>query len=364
MRRSSLRTLVVVQPPNALLDLPKQPDAVSHPTTAWPRREDAMPGPAKDLVERLFADTDSFGATYAVAVVQGGELLHDQYGGEIVHFDRPAEPVEAGTRLLSWSMAKSVLHAAIGVLVRDGRLDVSAPAPVAAWQGADDPRRQITVQQLLEMRDGLDFVEEYTVDGPSDVVTMLFGDAQDDVAAYAMARPLAHPPGTVWNYSSGTSNILSRIVGDIVGGGEDGMRAFLRDELFDRIGMASVDPRFDAAGTFLASSYVYAPALDFARFGLLYLRDGVWEGERILPEGWVDDARLPRSYDDDEGRWYGAHWWALDDDLDTFWANGYEGQCIMCVPPLDLIVVRLGKTPEEKKANLKQWRADITDAFR
>ena len=125
------------------------------------------------------------------------------------------------------------------------------------------------------------------------------------------------------------------------------------------------EPRFDDAGTFVGSSYVYATALDYLRFGLLYLRDGVWDGKRLLPEGWVDHGRRIRSYDPDEDRWYGAHWWSVGDDLGTFWASGYEGQSLMLCPPLDLMVVRLGRSPDDHhNPELTAWRARMVDAFR
>jgi CubicO group peptidase (beta-lactamase class C family) len=270
--------------------------------------------------------------------------------------------VTAETALLSWSMAKSMTHAAVGLLVGDGRLEPSQPAPVAAW--SSDERATITLDHLLEMRDGLDFVEDYVDDRVSDVIEMLFGAGSDDVAAYATGRPLLHPPGAVFNYSSGTSNIVARIAGDAVGGGVDGMRSFLRDRLFAPIGMTSADPRFDAAGTFIGSSYVYATARDFARFGLLYLRDGVWAGQRILPEGWVDHGRRLRSIDPENGRGYGAHWWVVaDDEHETFWASGYHGQMIVCVPALDVVLVRCGRTDASLGPNLYDWRARVTAAL-
>jgi CubicO group peptidase (beta-lactamase class C family) len=129
--------------------------------------------------------------------------------------------------------------------------------------------------------------------------------------------------------------------------------------------MRSAHARFDDAGTFAGSSYVYATALDYLRFGLLYMRDGVWEGRRLLPEGWIDDGRRVRSYDEPEDRWYGSHWWIVGDDLGTFWASGYDGQSLMMCPPLDLVVVRLGRSPDEHhNPNLKAWRAAMVDAFR
>ena len=128
--------------------------------------------------------------------------------------------------------------------------------------------------------------------------------------------------------------------------------------------MTTADPRFDDAGTWIASSYVCATARDMARFGLLYLRDGMWDGIRMLPEGWVDHARRARSVDPDDGRCYGAHWWVTGDDLGTFWANGYEGQSITVCPALDLVVVRLGKSTKEQYPALVDWRPRMVDAFR
>jgi CubicO group peptidase (beta-lactamase class C family) len=311
----------------------------------------------------MLVDEDRFGATYAVVVVKDGHLLIDRYGGCLEHWDRPDEPVTVDTPLLSWSMAKSILHAAVGILVRDGRLHLEQPAPVPGWQEPGDPRRSITLDDLLAMRDGLDFVEDYVDDGVSNVIEMLFGSGAGDVADYAMERPIAHPPGEVFNYSSGTSNIVARIVGDVVGGGPSELEAFLQRELFHPIGMRSARPKFDDAGTFIGSTFVYATAQDFARFGLLYLRDGVWNGHRVLPEGWVDHARRPRSVDPTDGRLYGSHWWVTGDERGGFWANGYAGQALLLVPTLDLIVVRLGDTTADKYDALVEWRAALTDAI-
>ena len=349
-----------------LVPLPPQPDGVPWPTEEWPRAEPpaAVAGRLAELIDEITTDTDRYGTTYAVGVVHRGRLVVERYGGELEHWDRPDEPVTPDTRLLSWSMAKSILHAVVGILVGEGRLSLTDPAPVPEWSDPDDPRHAITLEHLLTMRDGLDFSEVYDDSGVSHVIEMLFGEGRADMAAYAAARPLAHPPDTVFNYSSGTSNIVSGIVARVVGPGEP-YRRFLHDRLFGPLGMRSADPRLDDAGTFAASSYVYATARDYLRFGLLYLRDGVWEGRRLLPEGWVDHARRVRSYDPDEDRWYGAHWWSVGDELGTFWASGYEGQSLMLCPPLDLLVVRLGRSPEEHhNPNLKAWRAAMVEAFR
>jgi CubicO group peptidase (beta-lactamase class C family) len=182
------------------------------------------------------------------------------------------------------------------------------------------------------------------------------------VAAYATARPLAVEPGTVFNYSSGTSNVIAALVAELVGRG-DATVAFLRERLFHPIGMRSATPGLDDAGTWVASSYVHATARDFARFGLLYLRDGMWDGTRLLPAGWVDHARRLRSIDPDDGRGYGAHWWVTGDEHGSFWANGYEGQSVLVSPALDLVVVRLGRTDASHSADLLAWRRAVVDAF-
>lgn len=315
------------------------------------------------LVDELVTDTDRYGTTYAVLVIHEGRLLLEHYGGAIPHFDRPAEPVTATTQLLSWSMAKSILHAAVGVLVGEGRLQLDSPADVPAWHTAsDDPRGAITLEHLLAMRDGLEFAEDYVDAGVSDVIEMLFGSGKDDVAAYAEARALRSAPDTRFNYSSGTSNIVSAIAARAAGDGA-ALVDLLRTRVFEPIGMTSADPRRDAAGTFIGSSYVYATARDYARFGLLYLRDGMWDGRRLLPAGWVDHGRRLRS-SDEEGNGYGAHWWVVDDDMGSFRASGYEGQSILVCPGLDLLAVRLGYSTAEMYTALGEWRAAVVDSFR
>lgn len=340
-----------------------QPDGVAWPTADWPTG--SWPGGGIDeVVEPLFTDADRFGQTFALLVVHEGRLVFERYAGEVERWDGPNEPVTETTGLLSWSLAKSVLHATVGTLVLDGRLDVDAPTGLDAWQAADDPRGEITLQDLLEMRDGLDFAEVYEIDKGSDVVEMLFGAGQQDMSGYAATKPLAAPPGSRYSYSSGTSNIISRLVASVVGAGEP-YRAYLDERVFGPIGMTSAEPKFDGAGVWSASTYLYASARDYARFGYLYLRDGWWDGVRLLPEGWVDHGRRARSVDDEHGYLYGAHWWVTGDEHGTFRGSGYEGQSILVSPGLDLVVVRLGKTPDEKGPNLEAWRrrfvADIAD---
>jgi CubicO group peptidase (beta-lactamase class C family) len=277
----------------------------------------------------------------AVLAVQAGRVVHEWY----------AEGVDADTTLISWSMAKSITQALVGFAVDDGRLDLHGPAPVPEW--ADDERSAVTVDQLLRMCPGLAFREDYVDEQVSDVQAMLFGEGKDDMAAFAAAFPLEHEPGTVFNYSSGTTNILARIVGDLYDVGE-----LLRDRLFHPLGMTSAVPKFDAAGTFVGSSYVYATARDFARFGQLYL-DG---GRDVLSSAWVDYARTASPVPVEPGEQpYGAHWWLFPAIEGSFAAQGCEGQRILVVPDRDLVVVRLGKTPVELKPALDEWLVALVD---
>jgi CubicO group peptidase (beta-lactamase class C family) len=292
--------------------------------------------------------------------VHHGHVVAERYAGALPNWVGDDMPVRPDTPLLSWSMAKSMLHAAVGILVGDGRLDVDAPGLVPEW--TDDERAAITLPDLLAMRDGLAWNEDYVDAGGSQVIEMLFGEGQHDVGAFARARTAAVPPGTRFNYSSGTTNIVSGIVADRVGRG-DTYTAFLRDRLFAPIGMTTATPTLDAVGLWVASSYVHATAEDFARFGYLYLRDGTWDGARVLPEGWVDTGRLLRSIDPDDGRGYGWQWWVTGDEHGTFWASGYEGQSITVSPANDLVAVRIGRTDAAHDPHLFDWRARVVDAF-
>ncbi|MGI9602605.1 MAG: serine hydrolase domain-containing protein [Acidimicrobiales bacterium] len=340
----------------ALDPLPDQPDGVPWPTEAWPvadppagvdaARLDAL----LDEAFRTPQPEDHLGVSLATVVVHRGQIIAERYGPT-------AGPDET---LISWSMAKSFTQAAVGLLVADGLLDIHAAAAVPEWQDPGDPRAAITTDQLLRMVSGLEFNEDYVDDDTSHCLEMLWGDeAHLDMARYAASQQLLHTPGAVFNYSSGTTNILARMVGDHVGR-DSAFQNWFTDRLLAPIGMRSAEPRFDVAGTFVGSSYLFATARDFARFGLLYLRDGVWDGTRMLPEGWVDYARSPQAVDPD-GTQYGAQWWIRHPG--QFSAQGYQAQRIICVPAHDLIVVRLGKTDISLADNLNAWTDAIIDCF-
>ena len=323
------------------------------------------PAALSDAAQALFADDAPHGVSLALVVQHEGEVVFERYGVQPDTIFGPGGPVDATTPLVSWSTAKSITHALVGIAVGDGLLDVDAPAPVPEWRGTE--KEAITLQNLLEMRPGLLFVEDYVDDAVSHCLEMLYGSGKDDMAGYAASLPLLHAPGTVWNYSSGTTNIVSRIVGDAVtppgGDRRAATEAFLRGRLFDPLGMTSVDPRFDPAGTFIGSSYVYATPRDFVTFGQLYLGDGMWKSRRILPEGWVDHARSFVAADPDGEFAYGHHWWLWPDAHRAFGAHGYEGQYIVVVPDRDLVVVHLGKSPADRRAPLIAQLRGIIDAF-
>ena len=296
--------------------------------------------------------------------MQHGRLLAERYGGALPSFTHAPTPVTVDTPLLGWSMAKSVLHAALGVLVGEGRLDPDAPAHVPAWGTPGDPRAAITVRQLLQMRDGLRWNEDYVDAEVSDVIEMLFGTGQGDVAGFAADRPLAVAPGTRFNYSSGTSNVLAGVLGEIVGRGEP-TRRFLVERVLAPIGMHDATVTLDDAGTFVGSSYVYATARSWARFGTLYLRGGAWDTTTVVPEHWVHEAQRPTSaHVDDEldaacgtATLYSHHWWL--DDEGACWASGHEGQRVVVVPSLDAVIVRLGRTETERYPEIRTWLADV-----
>ena len=313
------------------------------------------------IADELFAADAPHGVSLALLVLRRGEVVLERYGVAPDSIFAPGGAVTSDTTLISWSMAKSIVHAAVGILVGDGQLELDQPAAVAGWE--ETPKSAITVQDLLDMRPGLEWVEDYVDSQVSHCLEMLFGGGQDDMAAYAAALPLSQPPGTRWNYSSGTTNIICRIIGDIVGGGRDGMDAFLRERLFHPIGMHSAIPKFDTSGTFIGSSYVFATARDFAKFGELYRNDGIVDGRRVLPEGWRDHARTYVASDED-GLDYGRHWWLWPDQPGSLACHGYEGQYCVVLPDREMVVVHLGKAPADIRVELTSRLRRLIDAVK
>jgi len=346
--------------------LPAQPAGVAWPTTRWP---EGPPPAGADVHAIDAAEAALFGPrgrggvpdTRALLVVQGGRIVRERY----------ADGFGPESRFRSWSMAKSVTNGLVGLLVREGKLDLDAPAPVPRWQRDGDPRRALTLRQLLNMTSGLDNADGGD-DADSLVAKLFFGELSADSADAAAKVDLAYEPGTHWAYSTATSQILAGIVARSVGGGREGVRAFVERELVAPLGAASLVIEFDPAETPLGGGYVWASARDWARLGLLYLRDGVWDGRLILPAGWVDFTRTVAPAENNGT--YGAHFWVaakpaehqfqtLRPGIDAFQMNGNAGQFVVIVPDRDLIVVRLGEMHVATWPELNHELADVILAF-
>ena len=293
--------------------------------------------------------------TRAVVVVQDGAIIGERY----------APGITAETPLNGWSMTKSVMGALIGTLVGQGKLSLADKNLLAEWRAPGDPRAGIALEDLLRMRSGLRFSEVYA-DPLSDVTRMLFDG--HDAGGFAASRPLEAPPGTFWKYSSGTTNILSLIARRALG--EKDYPHWPRRALFDPLGMASAVLEPDASGTFVGSSFLFATARDWARFGLLYANGG----DGVLPKGWAAFGASPTPQAPD-GR-YGAHWWLkLSKELgggtdaaaripaDAFHALGHEGQCLTVIPSRRLVVVRLGLSIDIKAWDHAAFLAGVLDAL-
>jgi CubicO group peptidase (beta-lactamase class C family) len=313
-----------------------------------------------DLIEgRPLDEVDERGTTLAVVVMHHGEVVAEGYGVRPDTPFGPGGPVQVDTPLISWSVAKSIAHAAVGLAVGDGVVHVNRPAPVGAWHGT--PKTAITLEHLLTMRSGLRFVEDYVDDTTSHCLDMLFGAGVHDHAGYAAALPLDHEPGTVWNYSSGTTNIVARVLADAVGASQEAMVTWLSERLFEPLGMSTAEVGFDTAGTWVASSYVYASGRDFARFGEWYRNDGCVKGRRLLPEGWVQHGARPRSVEPDTGLGYGAHWWWWPTIPTAMVAQGYDGQLVIVEPSRAATVVHLGQWPATTRAGLRTVMTSLVE---
>ncbi len=361
-----------------LVPLPPQAAEVPWPTQDWPT------GPLPEGVDRAelnaaLADAfdnkaEGLGETREVVIIQGGRLVHEQYGAGY----------KPDMKLVSWSMAKSITQALVGVAVQQGKVNVDTPMGSPHWDPGDK-RAQIPWRTWLQMTDGMRYLEiEAKTIADSDASRKLFGPGRLDVAKYCSGLPLIFEPGTHWNYNSCgivlTADALTRTVvpnPESPQGRRGAMLQWMKDGLFDVIGMHP-QPEFDASGLYYGSALIYASARDFAKFGLLYLRDGMWDGKRVLPEGWVDFARTAGK--SENGDIYGAGWWVAPaegagrpypmridtgPERDAFSAQGFEGQYTLVVPSKDLIVVRLGFTPEKdlRTGALGKWLGRVARTF-
>ena len=361
-----------------LTPLPPQPADVPWPTSEWPT------GPLPSQVDAdafKAAMSDAFegkipglGETRAVVVIHDGRLIHEQY----------ANGYSAQTKLISWSMAKSVTQALVGIAVLQQKVDPDKPMGSPHW-AAGDQRATIPWRTWLQMTDGQRYLEiEAPSIAESDAARKLFGPGRLDVARYCAGLPLIHQPGKYWNYNSCgivlTADALTRAVVPAPSSPQArraAMLQWMRTNLFDVLGM-NPQPEFDANGLYYGSALIYASARDFAKLGLLYLRDGMWDGRRVLPEGWVDFARTPGTGANAD--LYGAGWWVepragegrpypwrMDTGplRDAFSAEGFEGQFTMVVPSKNLIVVRMGLTNEQqlRTGDVRRWMSRVVKTF-
>ena len=323
---------------HAPVEVPVVSPVTTEPDNAFPPAV-STPAGLEKVIEAAFSEPDPGHPrrTRALLVIHRGHTLAEHY----------APGYSAQSRFIGWSMSKSVMSALVGILVTQDRLALETPAPVPEWTNPGDPRHAITLDQLLHMSSGLEFDEDYH--SPlSDVVWLLYGTG--DSATFAVGKPLAAAPGSRFHYSSGTTEILSRIVAESAG--ED-YPQFAERVLFAPLGMAGALIEPDAAGTPMGACCVWATARDWARFGLLYLHEGLWQGRRILPAEWVNYSRAPAPAA--KAAQYGAQFWLKVPPpyriepgrpqllpADAFHAVGHGGQFVTVIPSRELVVVRLG----------------------
>lgn len=281
-----------------------------------------------EITEKLMDDDGYNGHAFAFMVVYKGIPVAEAYQPQF----------NAKTRFLCWSVAKSFTNTLAGIMVKEGKWDINQPADITEWQ--NDDRKNITINNLLQMQSGLQWNEDYG--NRSDITTMLY--CKPDFSGYALKKPLDSPVGSKWNYSGGSTNTINYLMRKTINNDKE-YYIFAQSRLFNKIGMPDAIFEVDASGTQAGSSYIYATARDYARYGLLYLQDGVFNGERILPEGWVKYSTSPNAHSNGE---YGAQFYLNRSKYypsvpeDMYWCQGHDGQNIFIVPSKEIVVVILG----------------------
>lgn len=312
---------------------------------------------------------DELGETRALVVMHGGEIAAERY----------APGYSERTRFVSWSMAKTVTAVMIGMLVADGQLRLDAPAPVPRWQRPGDPRAEITLRHLLQMRSGLEHTEAGDPLYDSGEVRMLFLDGRDDMADYATAQPLEAEPGSKFEYSTNTTVILADIAARALTESRNpdvrrkAVADYLHARLFGPIGMTSAVPEFDRSGTLIGGSLIHATARDWAKFGELLRNKGSFRGEQIVPRQWVEEMITPSS----KSPQYGLQTWlnrpvpeGMEQPLfpdraphSAFSAIGHMGQYVFVSPSQKLTVVRLGHSNAKERKAMLQQLADVIELY-
>lgn len=330
---------------------------------------DAVVGEAalRAAIDPLFDDS-RMGDTRALLVMRDGQVVAERY----------APGFGPDTKLLSWSIAKSVTAVLVGLMVSDGRLALDAPVPVDAWSQPGDPRGRITLRQLLTMTSGLDHVEDGDPLPAGDTVRMLFADGAQDMSGFAEAKPLAHAPGSTFSYSTGSTMILTDLMTRMLTNSDDpdarrrAMQMFIDGRLKAPGRLPSLTPEYDAAGTMIGGSILHMTARDYGRFGELLRRHGRSPtGHQILPEKWIDFMTTPSA----RNPAYGAHLWLNRDSSESalmpgqapdslFGCVGHNGQYILVSPSQRLTMVRIGMSPhKEQRVAVKAALARLIGLF-
>lgn len=317
-------------------------------------------------VDELFTK-EGLGETRAVVVMSDGKIAAERY----------SEGYDADTRFISWSMAKTMTAVLIGMLVADGKLNVKEPAPIALWQRPGDPRADITLEHLLQMRSGLRHTEAGDPPFESSEVRMLFLDGRDDMARWAKEQPMEAEPGEKFEYSSNTTVILADIAASALTGSNDpetrraAIADFLEERLFGPLEMTSMVPEFDASGTLIGGSLMHASARDYAKFGEFMRAGGrAPSGEQLVPTGWIEAMITPSPASEH----YGYQTWMNrpekrleyphplfpDRAPDTLFALiGHMGQYVLVSPDQNVTMVRLGHSTSEERPPMLQEAADV-----
>ncbi|BDW80884.1 hypothetical protein MACH24_03220 [Erythrobacter sp. Dej080120_24] len=317
-------------------------------------------------VDELFT-MEGLGETRAVLVLADGKVAAERY----------APGYDADTRFVSWSMAKTVTAVLIGMLVADGLLSVDEPAPVPLWQRQGDPRADITLRHLLQMRSGLRHTEAGDPPYESSEVRMLFLDGRDDMAKWAKEQPLEAEPGERFEYSSNTTVILADIAARALTDSDNpdarrkAVADYLKQRLFAPLGMTSIVPEFDASGTLIGGSLMHATAGDYARFGEFLRRGGqAPDGEQLVPTRWVEAMLKPSPV----SQHYGYQIWLNRPEPELegghplfperapasmFALIGHMGQYVIVSPQQRVTLVRLGHSDSEERPPMLQQAADV-----
>ena len=303
-----------------------------------------------EISKRLITDNAYKGNAFAFIVLHKGIPVAESYKPQF----------NQKTRLLSWSMAKSFTNAMVGILVKAGKLDIFKPTGLDEWK--QDERSKITLNDLMQMQSGLKWNEDYG--NRSSVNVMLH--CESDMGGYAIEKPLVYPAGTHWYYSSGSANVVNYFIRRQFNN-DSSYYSFIHTDLFNKTGMPDAVLEVDPSGTMVGSSYLYATARDYARFALLYLNDGVFNGERILPQGWV---KYTTSAASGSNGTYGSFFWLNKGreypsaPEDMFWCDGHDGQFIFILPGKELVVVVLGYSPRSNSMNFDGLLKDVLSTIK